>query len=373
VSIRKKASGKYEARYYDPRGRLRGKSFATKTAARQFLAEIETDKRRGEWVDPRSGQVRFRDFAEDWLATIADRKPSTRARYESLLRVWITPHFGDLRLSSIERVQIQAWLAQLRATGVGSGTVRNAFRVLSSVLAEAAHSKLIAANPATGFKLPAPRREEMRFLTPSEIRRLADAIEPPFRALVLMAGFTGLRWGELAALHREHLDLLRGSVDVRYSVSEVNGHIEEVGTKTGERRTVPLPKFLCDILLDHLGHFSSPDGLVFTSPEGGPLRRQNFYSRHFKPALGRSGLDPLRFHDLRHSAASIAINRGANVLQVQNMLGHSSATVTLDTYSHVYPALAEQLREDLDAAYRESDITSRDNRSTAVANIWRAR
>jgi len=195
------------------------------------------------------------------------------------------------------------------------------------------------------------------------------------RALILMAGFTGLRWGELAALHREHLDLLRGSVDVRYSVSEVNGHIEEVGTKTGERRTVPLPKFLCDVLLEHLGQFSSPDGHVFASPEGGPLRRQNFYSRYFKPALGRAGLDPkLRFHDLRHSAASIAINRGANVLQVQNMLGHSSATVTLDTYSHVFPSLAEQLREDLDAAYRESgDVSPIEDRYTTVADISRAR
>ena len=166
-------------------------------------------------------------------------------------------------------------------------------------------------------------------------------------------------------LRLEDLDLLRAIVDVRRSTSEVNGQLQEVETKSGERRTVPIPRVLCRILTEHLGQYSSPDGWVFTSPAGQRLRRHNFYRRHFKPAVGRARLDPgLRFHDLRHSAASIAINRGANVLQVQQMLGHSSATVTLDTYGHILPALAEQLRQSLDEAFRDA------HSATNVVEMW---
>jgi integrase len=154
----------------------------------------------------------------------------------------------------------------------------------------------------------------------------------------------------------QHVDVLHGTINVRESVSEVRGHLVEVGTKTGERRTVPLPRFLCDVLGEHLGEYSSLEGHVFTSPEGKPLRRNNFMCRHFKPALRRAGLDhATRFHDLRHSAASIAINGGASVRLVQQMLGHSTAMLTLDTYSHVWESKEQQLRDDLDKAWAETE------------------
>lgn len=115
-------------------------------------------------------------------------------------------------------------------------------------------------------------------------------------------------------------------------------------------------------MTDQLAKYPGPDGLVFFSTEGGPRRRNNFYTRQFKPALRRAGLDErVRFHDLRHSAASIAIAMGANVKQVQQMLGHTSATVTLDTYSHVFPSLAEQLREGLDAVYEAAEHRREEN------------
>ncbi len=228
--------------------------------------------------------------------------------------------------------------------------------MVARILQEAENARMIARNPARRIPLPKSTREEMRFLSAEEIGRLADAIHPRHRALILMAGFTGLRWGELAGLRAEHLDLLRGTVDVREALTEAgNGVVRVVPTKTGQRRTVPLPRFLCKVLTEQLAKYPGPDGLVFSSTEGGPLRRNNFYTRHFKPALRRAGLDEkVRFHDLRHSAASIAIAMGANVKQVQQMLGHASATVTLNTYSHVFPSLAEQLRDGLDKVYRET-------------------
>jgi integrase len=354
VSIQKR-NGKYVVRYYGPDRRERSQSFRRKSDAQNYEAAIKTDRHRGLWIDPRLGKVQFGDFAAQWQKTTVHLRPSTRVSYELTLRLHVLPHFGDMPLVAIERQHIQQWIAELTADGLGPGTIRNVYRTLARVLAEAEAARMIPRNPAHRVALPKSSKQRMRFLEPVGIGTLADAIQPRFRALIFMAGYSGLRWGELAALRLERLDLLRGSVDVRESFSEIGGRLVVVGTKSGERRTVPLPRSLCQILSEHISLYSNSDGLVFTAPAGGPLRRNNFYRRSFKPALRRAGLDPaLRFHDLRHSAASIAINRGANVLQVQNMLGHSSATVTLDTYSHAFPALAEQLRDELEAAYRET-------------------
>jgi integrase len=350
VAIRKRQSGSYEAMYRDPMCRQRSKCFRTKAEARAFLSRVEAAKHSGEWTDPARAKVRFGEFAADWLASTVHLKPSTQVSYEGLLRLHILPWFRKAQLGRIERTHIQQWIAELIARGTGPGTVRNAYRVLARILQEAENARMIARNPARRIPLPKSTREEMRFLSADEIRALADAINPRHRTLILMAGFTGLRWGELAGLRAEHLDLLRGTVDVREALTEAgSGLVRVVPTKTGQRRTVPLPRFLCKVLTDQLAKYPGPDGLVFSSTEGGPLRRNNFYTRHFKPALREAGLDEkVRFHDLRHSAASIPIAMGANVKQVQQMLGHASATVTLDTYSHVFPSLAEQLREGLE-------------------------
>jgi integrase len=149
---------------------------------------------------------------------------------------------------------------------------------------------VIQRNPAKRIPLPKSTREEMRFLSAEQIRVLADAIDPRHRALILMAGFTGLRWGELAGLRAEHLDLLRGTVNVREALTEAGSEVVRVvPTKTGQRRTVPLPRFLSKVLTEHLASYPGPDGFVFSSTEGGPLRRNNFYRRHFKPALRQAG------------------------------------------------------------------------------------
>jgi integrase len=299
-SIRQSPSGKFEARYRDPHGRLRGKTFRRKSDERRFLVAVEADKQRGTWTDPRSGRITVRDFAMAWLETTVHLKPSTRKSYEMLLRRYVIPNFGGLRLASIQRIQVQAWLSEMVGAGVGAGTVRNAYRVLSAILAEAERSRVITANPAKKIPLPKSRAQDMHFLLPEEIGRLADAMHPRFKALILTAGFTGLRWGKLAALRVEHLDLLRGTIDVRESVTEVGGRLERIATKSGERRTVPIARFLTEVLGEHIKQFLGAEGSVFTSPEGGPLRHQNFYRRHFKPALRQAGLDPgVRFHDLR--------------------------------------------------------------------------
>ncbi len=169
----------------------------------------------------------------------------------------------------------------------------------------------------------------MRFLSAEELASVVDAAADRERALIMLLGLCGLRIGEAAALTVEDLDLLRGSVRISKAASEVRGEVIMGPTKTGAVRAVPLPAIVREELAAHVAA-STParGGLVFTGPEGGPLRRTNWRRRVWRPALGRAGIaEPLpRPHDLRHTAAALAIAAGAHPKGVQAMLGHSSIT-----------------------------------------------
>jgi integrase len=223
--------------------------------------------------------------------------------------------------------------------------------------------RLIPRSPCIGIELPSGASHgEMRFLTPEEVGTLADAVPERFRALIYFAAYTGLRWGEIAALRVDNANLLKGKVDVRESMSELNGRIQVGLTKTGKRRTVSLPRFLCDMLGEHIGRFPTNNGYIFSAPRGGPLRR-NFYRRQFLPAVKKAGFTPLRFHDLRHTAASIAIANGAHPKEIQERLGHSTIRVTFDRYGHLFPTLDERLRDGLEETYRDAE-------GNRVGNAW---
>jgi len=264
----------WRARWRDPdTGKERSRTFrgrGSKGLADRHLTAIEGSKLDGSYIDPRSGRITVAEWSRTWAEMNADLKPSTRSSYEALVRLYILPTFGTTRLANVTRGKVQAWMSGLRAAGVGPGTVRNAYRALARMLGEAELSRLIPRNPAAGIRAPKSTKTDMKFLTPAQVEQLAETIEPRYSALVFMAGYTGLRWGELAALRPKHLDLLRGTVDVREALSEVGGHLETVSTKTGKERTVGLPRFLCDLLGEHLARY--PGEYVFTAPESGPLR-----------------------------------------------------------------------------------------------------
>jgi integrase len=200
--------------------------------------------------------------------------------------------------------------------------------------------------------LPKVEREEMRFLTPAEVAALADAIAPRYRALVLVGAYGGLRIGELAGLRRSRVDLLRGTVQVAEIVVEVRGILHVGPPKTrASRRTVGLPRFVVEELAAHLGRPSGLEALVFTAPQGGPLRLPAFRARAWRPATRAAGLDGLRIHDLRHAAVALWIAAGANPKEVSARAGHSSVSFTLDRYGHLYPEADTALRDRLDALY----------------------
>jgi integrase len=359
-SIRQTPAGHWQARFRDPAGKTRGKTFRRKIDARKFLERVEADKQRGDYLDPRAGKLTVGQVADEWYATTAGLKPKTRAGYESILRVHIRPTFGTVRVAALDQLQVRAFLARLVEQQAAPYTIRNVYRGLSLVCEAAVAKGAIRVNPCKGVRLPKAHRLEMHVLTAAEVERLAEAIGAPWALLVRFAAYTGLRAGEIGALRVGRLDLLRNRVEVAESLADVKGHLVFGTTKTYERRTVRLPKLLCAQLSAYLvdrPHTSAD--LVFTSSRGMPLRHRNFYERCFKPAVKRAGLpDAVRFHDLRHTCASLLIAKGASVKAVQKQLGHKSAMVTLDTHGHLFPDELDRLAAALDAIYSATSAVS---------------
>jgi integrase len=370
---------RWRARYRDPSGRERSKSFARKADAERFLLGVEDAKLRGVYVDPAAGRVSFTEQAERWFNTTAALRPSTRRDYRLLLDRQVLPAFGGTTLAGIDTLAVREWIAQLVAGGLSAKRARKAHQVLSQVLASAVDGGRLARNVAAGVKLPKVQRKEMHFLTAAQVEALAEAIAPPYGVLIRCAAYTGLRPCELVALTVRRLDLLAGAVRVAEAAPEVAGRLAWGGVKTHEARTVRVPRSVAEELGAYLADRPhGPEDLVFTAPRGGPLRESKFVPGRFKPAVPAANEaiaklpkdrrpaplpEGLRLYDLRHTAASLMIREGASVKAVQRQLGHATASITLDVYGHLFPdeldALAGRLERARAAALRSLARTQR--------------
>jgi integrase len=362
----------WRARYRDPGGRERVKIFDRRVDAERYLVGIEHAKLRGEWTEPRLGRIRFDQYASEWLATKADVGPQTLVNVQGRLRKHIVPFFGTMGMATVRPSDVRNWVAGLVASGLAPSTVRGIYLTASQVFAQAVTDGLISRSPCAGIRLPEDRRrEEMHFLTPEEVASLADAIAPRFRALVYAAAYTGMRAGELAALRVSRLNPLAGTVDVSESMMEVGGKLVAGPTKTGRPRTLTLPRFLAEMLGEHVGRYPSSDGFVFTMAESGPIRQRNFYRRHFKPAVLRVGLPAgLHFHSLRHTCAAFLIADGRHMEEVKDHLGHSTIRVTSDRYGHLFPKSRQVVAEGLDAIFAAASKGT-PTRGSAVSSLPR--
>jgi len=360
-SIRKAPrSGRWEARYRDPAGRQRTKTFATKGDARAYLAAAETDVLRGQWIDPAGGRVLFGEWAERWWSTTVNLRPSSRARDDSLYRNHVGPVFAAVPLAAINHLAVCEWIAGLSARGFAPTTVHKCHQILAKIMRAAVDAGLIAASPSERQPLPKIEREEMRFLDPAEVARLADTIAPAYRPLLLVGAYGGLRAGEMFALRRERVDTFRARVDVAEVLVEVNGHHHFGPPKTrAGRRSVPLPRFVADELASHLEKVE-PRGLVFPAPQGGPIRASLFRRRVWHPAVEAVGLTPLRVHDLRHTAVAFWIAAGASPKEIAARAGHTSVTTVLDRYGHLLPGGEERVTDALDMMARKAASATSD-------------
>jgi integrase len=345
--VRKAPSGKWQARWRDPGGRERVRTFRLKGEADKFLSTIEAAKVRGSYVDPSLGRVTFGAYTEEFLASAVDLRPSTRATYETEYRLYLKPALASVPIASVRPQDLRKLVADLTDRGIGARTVQLTDQVASRVLRQALEDGLIPANPASRVKTPNTERRAVRILSVEEVEALADAFDARYRALVLLGAYAGLRFGEVSALRTPHLRLLERRIEISEGASEVNGKSYVGPLKTKEsRRVVTIPAFLTDELATLV---RTDTDLVFPAPEGGQLRRTNFGRRFWAPAVERADISPTpTFHHLRHTAAALAISEGAHPKAIQARLGHASITTTLNQYGHLFPSLDVELAERLD-------------------------
>lgn len=198
----------------------------------------------------------------------------------------------------------------------------------------------------------------MRFLSRSEIGALVSAMDPHYRALIVFASATGLRFGELAALRVKHLDQLRGLVHVKEGMTDVGGLLSFGPLKTAaSRRTISVPKFVIDAIAESMTRRAElgPGDLVFVGKNGAPLRASNFRQRFWTPAVSASVGPPCRFHDLRHSHAALLVEAGVHAKVIQRRLGHSSIKTTLDTYGHIFEGLDLEASKAFEKAWLQEE------------------
>ena len=365
ANIAKRPNGQWRARYRDAHGKEHARHFLRKVDAQSWLDSVTTAVQTGLYVDPSKGKITVDDWAERWLAGQAHLKRSTHERYAGILREHVRPQWSGAQLVDITHADVQAWVVRLTAVR-SPATVRKIHRVLSLVLNTAVKDGRLARNPAAAINLPRPVKSEHRYLTHEQVEALADACASPpperskhgpkaeswnaeYRLLVLFLAYTGCRWGEMAALRVGSIDFLRRRARIAEAVTLVRG-VQTWGTPKGhERRDVPLAPFLINELASHVAG-KRPDDLVFTGTKGGPLRAQVFQRAVLTQAARSIGLDHLHPHELRHTAASLAIASGADVKVVQQMLGHKSATMTLDLYGHLFDDRLDEVAAAMDAA-----------------------
>ena len=366
---RQNGRASWRAHYRTPSGEQRNKTFDRKADAERFLATVESAKNTGSFVDPMLARITVGEWATHWLDNQTHLKPSTHERYAGIVREHIRPQWDGVKLGNVSHADVQTWVTELSKRR-SPATVRKTHRVLSLILDMAVKDGRLARNVATGVNLPRPAKEEQRFLTHAQVEALAEACARPaevskhrrlderenatYRLVVLFLAYTGVRFGEMAALRVSRLDLTRRRATIAESVTVVQGRGLVWGTpKSHERRQVPIPRFLVAELDAHIDG-KEPDDLVFTGVRrGGPLRASIFRAG-FDAAAKAIGIPGLHPHELRHTAASLAIASGADVKVVQHMLGHSSAAMTMDVYGHLFHDRLDEVADALDNARAEA-------------------
>ncbi|WP_111718757.1 tyrosine-type recombinase/integrase [Homoserinimonas sp. OAct 916] len=337
------ASGKrYRALWRKPdhkQGQKRG--FKTKRAAELHLAEVEVSKSRGEYIDAADARVTVGTLAVDWLNHQTQLKPSSYRPLESAWRHHVEPRWGKVMLSEIRHSDVQRWVSGIDRSAT---TVIRAHSVLASIIDVAVKDRRLLSNPARRVNLPRKVGKDRVYLSHEQVQLLADCA-PRHSALILTLAYTGLRWGEATALRVSDLDMLRRRLAVRLNAVNVGGTIIVGTPKSHTSRSVPFPEFLTEQLAK-LCEGKARDQLVFgdgVTHLRQPDSRRGWYVAAIRDATARDNDFPrLTLHDLRHTAASLAISAGANAKAVQRMLGHASAAMTLDTYADLF-------EDDLDA------------------------
>lgn len=342
--VKKNSKWQYAVRWREVGGKQRTRYFDLKRDAVRFSDETGHKTTTGEYVPPEAGRILLGAWADQWLKGITRLDASTQVRYRGIVENYVRPKWGTIPLADIRHGDVVVWVGSMK---LAPGTVRQNYLVLRSILDLAVRDRRIARNPAHDVALPRMHRSDPHFLDADQVEELSQASRDPL--IIKVLAYSGLRFGELVGLQTGDVDPSRCTLRVVRSATEVAGRlVEKQSTKSHQSRTVRIPKFLAADLAAHLEGKAVTDR-AFTAPRGGPLRLRGWRRRAFDPAVSAAALDPaLTPHDLRHSAASLAISAGASVKAVQAMLGHATAVMTLDIYAHLFDADLDDVAVRLD-------------------------
>lgn len=384
-----KGRTRWRARHPDP---LRGgtaqieRVFDTRKAAEDWLAALRPSVSSGQYLDPVGGRMALADLAAEWRTTWRRLEPKTKAGYESILnRHYLGDgcRFAQAELVALTPDVVQRFVNDLSATHAPA-TVRRVYGVLRQMFALAVKRRYVAESPCDAVDVGEERaargadgllQKPRIYLTDAEVRTLAEAMPPRWRVAVYVSAYCGLRAGEQWALRRRDVDLVKGELHVERALKDINSTStaladDEKGlifgpTKTHATRVLALPGFIRDMLREHLAAPSAggvgPDDLLFTSRHGHPVRHSLFYARVFRPVAMRTlpmEKRACRWHDLRHTCASLSLAVSPNLHIVKERLGHTDIKTTINVYGHLLPSVDQALAEGLGAGYAAAEEAS---------------
>lgn len=312
-------------------------------------------------------------FIDDWYKnSVAIRlKPKTRVSYQRQVYRYIIPNLGSIPLVVLSPYEVQELINKLSGMGLSPASVKLANSVLKCALGKAELWGLVNRNVAKMVDLPRARRHNFVPLSPEQARIfLAAAHGNRLEALYILAITLGIRQGEVLGLKWEDTDMETGTLRIRHALQRVDGKLELVEPKSEcSRRTIHLPPISRNALLAHRSRQNNEklrsgpkwqeNGFIFATPIGTPMDSRNFYRRDFKPLLNKAGLPNIRFHDLRHTAATLFLNQGVSPRVVMDVLGHSQIAYTLNTYCHVSDQLQIDAMDKMDQIFQEEGVSER--------------
>jgi integrase len=374
-TLRQLPSGRWQARYRGPDGLMRSapNTFTRKTDGARWLAMTEAELLAGPWIDPDAGRVPLIDYADAWISERPGLRPKTIQLYRYLLRCHLAPGFTTI--GSITDADVRRWRADLLDVGVSRVTAAKAYRLLKAVLATAVEDGLIRRNPCRVKGAGTEQSPERPLLTIAQVYDLADACGPRYRAMILLACFGGLRWGELVALRRRDIDTAAAAVRITRQLTEARGQAPFFAppkTAAGRRRVI-VPGSIIAEIQEHLDSYAgpAPDALLFTSPRGQVLRHSNFRRAIWTEALATTGLNGVHFHDLRHAGNHLVAEAGANLRELMERMGHASSRAALiylhstdDRQRTLAEAISKRAHRDLTAESRGTYV-ARDGQAEA--------
>ena len=367
-SVYRRKDGRVVGEYEDARGKRRYISGKNKAEVKTKLRKALADRDEGIAYDAEN--LRVGEYLGRWLEdSVKDTvRQRTHERYESLVRVHISPALGRVKLKALTPAHVRSLYRKRLEAGLSAQSVLHIHRVLSKALKQARDDGLVPRNAAAPVKPPSPRREEIRPLSQEQVQTFLKAVSGDrLEALYVVAITTGLRQGELLGLKWEDLDLDAGTLQVRRTLSETRDGRGFEPPKSGKGRGVRLTRRAVTALRSYRkaqleermarASLWRENGLVFASEAGTPMLRRNMM-RHYKIRLLRAGLsDGFRFHDLRHTCATLLLRQGVHVKFVQELLGHSDVSLTLNIYSHILPDMGDTAAEAMEDALEETSET----------------